>query len=115
MWAEKLNALAISIRMPTCLVKWLPGGADGSKFEAYVLFPGRRWAPDRYCISALNKCLNPLNQLRLKGRVDEDITDLILLYERGECLPQDLNSSVLDRFEEAKAGPLTGADPSGVN
>jgi len=63
----------------------------------------------------LNKCLNPLNQLRLKGRVDEDITDLILLYERGECLPQDLNPSVLDRFEEAKAGPLTGAALSDVN
>jgi len=58
---------------------------------------------------------NPLNQLRLKGRVDEDITDLILLYERGERLPQDLNPSVLDRFEEAKAGPLTGAAPSDVN
>jgi len=30
-------------------------------------------------------------------------------------LPQDLNPSVLDRLEEAKAGPLTGAAPSDVN
>jgi len=33
----------------------------------------------------------------------------------GPLLPHDLNPSVLDRFEEAKAGPLTGAAPSDVN
>ena len=38
-----------------------------------------------------------------------------IIWYDPERLPHDLNPSVLDRFEEAKAGPLTGAAPSDVN
>jgi len=38
-----------------------------------------------------------------------------IIWYDPERLPQDLNPSVLDRFEEAKAGPRTGAAPSDVN
>ena len=38
-----------------------------------------------------------------------------IIWYDPERLPHDLNPSVLDPFEEAKAGPLTGAAPSDVN
>ncbi len=44
----------------------------------------------------------------------EQLFARIIWYD-PERLPQDLNPSVLDRFEEAKAGPRTGAAPSDVN
>ncbi len=86
-----------------------PGGVSVA-----VVFPNRMYSPDGYRLSSLNKGQDPMNRYLIKGRVDGDVADLILLYERGEDLPPNRNPTALDRYKEIESGPLTGAAPSDI-
>ena len=75
-----------------------------------------------YRISPRNKCLDPRLLSFLKGRLDRDITDLMILFEPGDA-PRlgdlgrylDLDPTVVADFEDAAAGPITGVPPQSVN
>ncbi len=70
-----------------------------------------------YVFSPRNKCLNPKFPLVLEGRVDRDITDLTILHEPGnidDLISRSLRKidpARLSRFNDAKAGPITGVPP----
>lgn len=62
-----------------------------------------------YKISAKNASLDTLNTFQLTGRVEGDITNLVLLLEKGEEIPPDYNSMV-DESQLPRNRPLHGAE-----
>jgi RNA polymerase sigma factor (sigma-70 family) len=62
-----------------------------------------------YRLSPRNKCLDPTSPKALHGMVEREITDLTILLEPGEK-PEHLSGTVA-KFNEAKAGPITGVPP----
>ena len=85
-------------------------GLPESEISIAVQFPKiRTWMPPGYRLSKRNKCLDPLNTFHLVGRLDRDVTDLIILFEPGEAPWSSLDPGQLADFEEVRKGPLTGA------
>ena len=91
-------------------------GVPKADVSAAVLFEtahGTMFTPEGYRLSAQNRCVQPDWPVRLLGRVDRDIDDLVILFEPGPDLPGRNDPRTLAEFKEIKAGPLTGvADPT---
>ena len=91
-------------------------GVPTADVSAAVLFEtaqGAVFTPEGYRRSARNLCLQPDWPVRLLGRVDRDIDELVILFEPGRDLPARNDCRTLAEFKEIKAGPLTGvADPT---
>ncbi|HEY2156025.1 MAG TPA: hypothetical protein VGH33_10380, partial [Isosphaeraceae bacterium] len=89
-------------------IRGLPEGEVGLG----VKFPDiQTWNLPGYRLSAKNRCMDPLNRFRLMGQLRDDITDLVILFEPGDDPPLSHAPGPLADFNEAKAGPITGAPP----
>ncbi len=72
-----------------------------------------------YRLSPRNKCADPETGPSLEGRLDQDITDLTILFEPDPAHRRrglvnrnwDVDPAVVADFEDAKAGPITGVPP----
>jgi thiol-disulfide isomerase/thioredoxin len=85
-------------------------GLPDSEISIAVQLPRiQTWMPPGYRLSKRNKCLDPLNTFHLVGRLDHDVSDLIILYEPGEAPWSSLDPGLLADFEETRKGMIAGA------
>lgn len=62
-----------------------------------------------YRISGKNASLDPINPFQLVGRVDQDVTNLVVLLEKGKELRPDFNNG-LSEGQRPENRPLHGAE-----
>jgi hypothetical protein len=88
-------------------------GADGAfRFEGLPaeLYDLTARVPG-YHVSPENESLDPLNVRSLMGRVDEDVSNLVLLLDTGPPPDPDFSQEAGERYMELQESPLRGLPP----